>query len=224
MLNQGKARVREIVNPNRLRITGGTARGKKIDSPDVYLRPMMAKVREAVFSTLNYLGLFESGTARVLDIFAGSGSVGLEAISRGAAHATFVDFSENCIATANRNAVGCGFDKKVQTVCAKAEEVLLNPSRFGIQAPYQFISITPPYQEVIYSELITAVCKSPCVVEDTLVLIEYPIEMGSLPYILGDDELFGVRNRKYGRTVIAIYVYRPTKKMDMRPDEFEQFT
>jgi hypothetical protein len=44
VMPQGQERRQEIVNPNRLRITGGTARGKKIDSPDVYLRPMMAKV------------------------------------------------------------------------------------------------------------------------------------------------------------------------------------
>ena len=42
----GKERSRELINPNRLRIMGGTAKGKKIDSPDVYLRPMMAKVSQ----------------------------------------------------------------------------------------------------------------------------------------------------------------------------------
>lgn len=173
-----------------------------------------------MFSTLNFLGLFDTGSARVLDIFAGSGSVGLESISRGAAHATFVDLSQNCIDTARKNAFECGFASKVLPVCASAQDVLLHPTKFGITEPYQFISITPPYQEVIYSELIAAVCKSPCVTEDTIVLIEYPIEMGSLPYILGEEELFGVRNRKYGRTMIALYVYRPTKRLDMRPDEF----
>ena len=86
-------------------------RGRKIDSPDVYLRPMMAKVhtivpivqyscflricahdctikyfvqvREALFSSLYSLGLYDHEEVRVLDIFAGSGSVGLEALSRG---------------------------------------------------------------------------------------------------------------------------------------------
>ena len=80
---QGVKQERDVVNPNRLRILGGVAKGKKIDSPDVHLRPMMAKVREAVFSTFNSIGLFDSNTTRVLDMFAGSGSVGLEALSRG---------------------------------------------------------------------------------------------------------------------------------------------
>jgi hypothetical protein len=52
------------------------------------------------------------------------------------------------------------------------------------------------------------------------VVIEYPVEMGTLPQILGGDRLFGVRNRKYGRTVLAIYVFRPTQKLDMHVDEF----
>jgi len=221
IMNQGQPRQREIANPNRLRILGGTAKGKKIDSPDVYLRPMMAKVREAVFSTLDHLGLFGGNSTRVLDMFAGSGSVGLESLSRGAAHATFVDLSDNCIATALANARKCGFcEHSVSAVCARAEDVLLQPARFGLSEPFQLVSITPPYQEVVYSELIEAVCSSPLVAADTVVLIEYPEEMGPLPAVLGGDRLFGVRNRKYGRTVLAMYVYRPSRQLSMKPDEF----
>eukprot|EP01038_Epipyxis_sp_PR26KG_P006232 gene6232-8587_t len=220
VLNQGVKRVEEIINPNRLRIIGGVAKGKKINSPDVYLRPMMAKVREAIFSTLDHIGLFNTNTSRVLDMFSGSGSVGLEALSRGAVHTTFVDFSSNCIDTSLNNAQSCGFKNQVSAVCASVEDVLNDPLRFNLKEPYQLISITPPYQEVVYNDLINAVCNSPLVTEGTIVIIEYPEEMGSLPYILGDNKLFGVRNRKYGRTVIAIYVYRPNQKLDMRPDEF----
>jgi 16S rRNA (guanine(966)-N(2))-methyltransferase RsmD len=155
-----------------------------------------------------------------LDTFAGSGSVGLEALSRGAAHATFVDLSGDCTQTALRNAASCGFTGQAAAVCARAEEVLTNPARFGLDQPFTVVSITPPYEEVIYNELIQAVTNSPLVVEDTIVIIEYPVEMGTMPYILGGDKLYGIRNRKYGRTVLGLYVYRPTKKYDMRPEEF----
>lgn len=218
--NQGAKREKEIVNPNRLRIIAGTAKGKKIDSPDVYLRPMMAKVREAVFSTLDFIGVFQGNTTRVLDMFAGSGSVGLEALSRGAAHCTFVDLAENCIETCHLNSKSCGFDSRVTSVCARAEDVLTNPAQYNLDQPYRLISITPPYQEVVYKELIDAVCNSPLVAPDTIVVIEYPEEMGSLPPILGEDKLFGVRNRRYGRTILGIYVYRPSESIDMRPAEF----
>lgn len=220
ILNQGKVRVKELINPNRLRIIAGSAKGKKIDSPDVYLRPMMAKVREALFSTLEFMGLFESNTTRVMDTFCGSGSVGLESISRGAAFCCFVDLSPDCTATAMRNLDTCGFAGQGAAVCCRTEEALREPQKYGINEPFQLISITPPYEEVIYSELIEAVCNSPAVAPDTIVVIEYPEEMGKLPFILGTDKLYGVRNRKYGRTVLGIYVYRPNKKYDMRPDEF----
>ena len=221
ILSQGQPRARQIFNPNKLKIIAGVAKGKKLESPSVYLRPMMAKVREALFSTLGHIGVFDVDTARVLDTFSGSGSVGLEALSRGAAHTTFVDLSPDCIATAQRNAAMCGFDGKTSAVCARAEEVLSSPAKFGLTEPYSLVSITPPYEEVIYNTLIDAVCNSPLVVEDTLVIIEYPVEMGTLPYVLGGDKLFGVRNRRYGRTVLGLYVYRPNKKYDMRADEFE---
>lgn len=218
--SQGQERVRELINPNKLRIIGGTAKGKKIDSPDVYLRPMMAKVREALFSTLSFQGLFTSNTTNVLDVFSGSGSVGLEALSRGAARTVFVDLSPDCVKTALRNAEKCGFAGQASAVCAPAEEVLKYPAKYGLTTPFQLVSITPPYEEVIYNQLIEALCVSPLVVEDTIIVLEYPVELKALPYVLGDNYLFGIRNRRYGRTVLGMYVCRPTKKYDMRPEEF----
>ena len=85
---------------------------------------------------------------------------------------------------------------------------------------YGGVILINPYGEVIYKILIEAVCNSPLIVQDTLVVIEYPVEMGTLPFILGEDKLYGIRNRKYGRTVLGLYVYRPNNKYDMRPDEF----
>ena len=62
---QGKALDIGMSSPSRLRIIGGSARGKKLDSPQVHLRPMMGKVREALFSTLFSFGLFTGKPARV---------------------------------------------------------------------------------------------------------------------------------------------------------------
>lgn len=69
----------------------------------------MAKVRAALFSTLVYVDLFKSNTTYVLDTFCGSGSVGLEALSRGAAHCVFVDLSRNCADTGACFSVCCPF-------------------------------------------------------------------------------------------------------------------
>eukprot|EP01039_Chlorochromonas_danica_P006198 gene6198-6834_t len=250
-------------SPNNLRIIAGTARGKRLRSPEVYLRPMMAKVREAIFSTLTSFGLFESHSARILDIFSGAGSVGLESLSRGAAHATFVDLSPVCVETCRGNAQSLGFADRITTIAARAEDVLAHPQTYfkGDLQPYQLVSLTPPYQEVSYTVLVQSLCSSPLLAEDSLVLIEYPVEMGSLPFTLGpstvlpeieefkeqkeaasrkrwsninprdternqqaemvdDGVLFGLRNRRYGRTVLALYVFRPSKQWDLRPTEF----
>ena len=70
----------EVGSPTRLRVIAGSARGRKLDSPETLLRPMMGKVREALFSTLVSLGVFAAPRrVRALDTFCGSGSVGVEA-------------------------------------------------------------------------------------------------------------------------------------------------
>lgn len=209
------------MNPNKLKIIGGIAKGTKLNSPNVYLRPMMSKVREALFSTLTHMEVFTGDNTRVLDVFSGSGSVGLEALSRGATYTTFVDLSKDCTDTALANAVKCGFQSKTNAICARAEDVLTQPNTYGLTQPYQLISITPPYLEVSYDELITGVCNSPLVEPNTIVILEYPTEMGLFPHILGVDKLYGVRNRRYGRTMLGIYVYRPTIQYDFKIDEFK---
>ena len=122
---QGRREKVELNNNNNnnylIKIMAGMARGRKLESPStVYLRPMMGKVKEAIYSTLTSFGIYNSDTTsssssspsrnrptsskiRHLDIFAGSGSVGLESLSRGATHCTFVDFSMDCCTCIQRN-------------------------------------------------------------------------------------------------------------------------
>jgi 16S rRNA (guanine966-N2)-methyltransferase len=93
---------------------------------------------------------------------------------------------------------------------------------FALQKPWVFLR----YEEVVYADLLEAVANSPLVTEDTIVVIEYPIELGCLPHVLSRDDggaLIGVRNRRYGRTVIAMYIVNPTGVLsvaDSRPEEF----
>ena len=231
---QGKARDFGMNNPSNLKILGGTARGRRLDSPEVYLRPMMGKVREAVFSTFTSFGLYDEGVnTRHLDIFSGSGSVGLESLSRGASHATFVDFSQDCCNTVERNAKWCRFeeDGQIRTVCSDYLQALRDPTSVGIPAgiTYEIVTLTPPYEEVVYADLIDGVANSPLVTDDTVVMIEYPVELGCLPHVISRKDggaLVGVRNRRYGRTVIAMYVVNPTGRMEVaesRPEEFIEF-
>mmetsp|Transcript_8342 Transcript_8342/g.10559 ORF Transcript_8342/g.10559 Transcript_8342/m.10559 type:complete len:360 (+) Transcript_8342:206-1285(+) len=233
---QGKARVEGLNNPSNLKILGGIARGRRLDSPEVYLRPMMGKVREAVYSTFTSFGLYKDGVAtRHLDIFSGSGSVGLESLSRGSVHCTFVDLAKDCCNAVERNVKICNFDDdidKTRVVNADAITALRDPVSVGIPEgfTYNLVTLCPPYEEIVYADLLDAVANSPAVTDDTVVLVEYPVELGCLPHVIKRNDgglLVGVRNRKYGRTVIALYVVNPTGRLDpsaeSRPEEFVSF-
>jgi 16S rRNA G966 N2-methylase RsmD len=97
------------------------------------------------------------------------------------------------------------------------DAVLQQPSAFGLEKPFELVTITPPYEEVVYADLVRWVATSPLVDEDTVVVIEYPVELGCFPPTLADGKLVGLRNRKYGRTVLGVYVYRPTGRLDLAP-------
>ncbi|GMI08166.1 hypothetical protein TrVE_jg12491 [Triparma verrucosa] len=196
----------------------------------------MGKVKEALFSTLRSFGLYEPGSKSVkwLDVFCGSGSVGLESLSRShkscdGGLSVFVDFAEDCCQTVRDNLDTMNFENLGYPIKSDALKALINPVEAGIDVDrFDVVSITPPYEEVVYADLVDAVCNSPVVGEDTVVVIEYPVELGSLPHVVkgsqdGSSTLVGVRNRKYGRTVIAIYVADPTGRMEgaeSRPEEF----
>ncbi len=199
----------------------------------MYLRPMMGKVKEAVYSTFASFGLYDAtlsssstDAVRHLDIFSGSGSVGLESLSRGASHCTFVDMSPDCCNTCERNVQRCGFDgwvkeggglgtgptadadgePRARVVCSDAYRALRHPETVGIpsDSKYDIVTLCPPYEEIVYAELLEAVANSILVTEDTIVLVEYPVELGCLPHVIGREDggvLIGVRNRRYGRTV-----------------------
>lgn len=230
---QGRARDTERYNnPSNLRVLGGSVRGRKLESPTVYLRPMMGKVKEAVYSTFTSFGLYDDvgGSpcrTRHLDIFSGSGSVGLESLSRGARHCTFVDMSSDCTSTCQRNVEKCGFDgwneggvgtgipdegePTARIVCTDAYRALRSPESVGIppESKFDIVTLCPPYEEIVYAELLEAVANSVLVTEDTVILVEYPVELGCLPHVIARDDggvLVGVRNRKYGRTVSCYLV------------------
>lgn len=208
--------------PPGLRVSSGTARGRRIKSPNVYLRPMMAKVREALFSMLEMFQVLRSDGA-TLDLFAGSGSIGIESLSRGMGRAVFVDAAHECTETIEENLIGCRFDAQGQTVCARVENFVKNGASLNNGQHYNLITVTPPYEEVNYSDLMTAIALSDCVGEDTFVVVEYPVELKSLPPVIG-HRLIGLRNRRYGRTVLGLYVCNPTFDINPRPEEFIDVT
>merc|ERR1712070_781132 len=123
--------------------------------------------------------------------------------------ATFVDFSPKCTKVIRENCERMGVAEQATVVEAKVEEGLAKPGRFGLSVPYDLVTMTPPYEEVVYKELMDALVNSPVVGEDTLIVVEYPVELGLFPPVLAGGVLVGLRNRKYvGRSLQSTWCAR----------------
>lgn len=122
------------------RIVAGAAGGRRLAvPPGDRTRPTSDRTREALFGTL--AGLLDLDGARVLDLYAGSGAVGLEAVSRGAGAALLVDADARAAATARANAAALGLADRVTVRRDRVERVLLvTPPR-----PYELVFADPPY-------------------------------------------------------------------------------
>lgn len=122
-----------------MRIVAGTLRGRTVDGPSWDgLRPTSDSLRETLF---NVVGHRLTG-ARVLDVFAGTGAVGLEALSRGASHATFVERDTRAITLIDRNITRLG----VAEACAIIRDDFMTPRRKGTPGDgFDFIFLDPPY-------------------------------------------------------------------------------
>ncbi len=127
-----------------MRIVAGSLRGKNIKAPDgLDTRPTTDRVREALFSSLYSLrGGFEG--AVVLDMFAGSGALGLEAISRGAAYATFCERDAAAAAVLRANVQACGLDVS-QARIMQCDAFKRPPSEPSSHGAYDLVFLDPPY-------------------------------------------------------------------------------
>jgi 16S rRNA (guanine966-N2)-methyltransferase len=172
-----------------VRIVAGTFKGRRLQAPrGVHTRPTADRVREALFSILGPLG-----GERVLDLYAGSGALGIEALSRGAAGAVFVDSDARAAAAIRRNLDEIGIDAPVHRRDALAY------LRAAKEGPFDLVFLDPPYSSASelagqLSELLPAVLsKDPRIVSESDK--RTPLEL-TLPLV---DE------RVYGDTRIAIH-------------------
>lgn len=175
-----------------MRVITGSARGRRLktlEGRDV--RPTTDRVKEALFSIIQ----FELEGRRVLDMFAGSGQLGIEALSRGAAGAVFVDADKRAVAVVEENLKSTGLDPLAQVFQADSLMFVRNRGdRFGIAL------LDPPYAAGLLGRALEAVV--PCMEEDGIIICELP-EKAELPQRVG---LFELRRRyRYGKTELAVY-------------------
>ena len=167
-----------------MRIIAGALKGRRLASPDwPGLRPTSDKLRETLF---NVLGPAIAG-ARVLDGYAGSGAVGIEALSRGASHVTFVDSDRRATELVQANLLHCGLKEGyaiIRVDFAGAAARLERPGPDGTARPFDIIFLDPPYGA---SEMASALAAAAGLASnDTRVIVEHarrdepPAEAGKL--------------------------------------------
>ena len=178
-----------------MRIVGGNLRGRVLRAPGgAATRPTSEKVREAVF---NILGSVAGD--RVLDLFAGSGALGIEALSRGATHATFVDAARPAVTAIRSNLRELALEDRATVVPGDAVGFA---ARHQPEAPWRLVFVDPPYR----SDLATrAVLALPCkhLSTEAMVVIEHD-RRNAPPDTLGS--LLRTDQRRYGDTLISFFV------------------
>ena len=172
-----------------VRIVGGTLGGRVLRAPSGHsTRPTSEKVREAIF---NILGDIEG--VHVLDLFAGSGALGIEALSRGAVHATFVDQDRTALAALRRNLQELAVEDRATVI---AQDAVAAAKR--APAETRLVFVDPPYASDLAQRAVLALPRLP----DVRIVIEHdrkhapPEQLGSL---LRTDQ------RRYGDTLVSFY-------------------
>ena len=166
-----------------VRVVAGDLRGRRIEAPTTEAtRPTTDKVREAVFNSLRSMDVLEG--ARVLDLFAGTGAMGIEALSRGAAHCVFVESDRAALAVLRTNLQQLGIADRSTVISGDA--VMQASQQQGID----LLIADPPYGYKDWTRLLAGVTAG-------LVVLESDREVGDI------EGWNTVRAKKYGRTHVA---------------------
>lgn len=185
-----------------MRIVGGQWRGRPVEAPEgrEVTRPTTDRVREAVSSMLlSETGLSLEGLS-VLDAFAGSGAMGLELLSRGAARCTFVDSDRAACARVRRNLASLGAEEGCARVI-RADSMRL-ASGMVPGAPFDVVLLDPPYatDAAEVASLVETLARTGKLAEEALVLYERDAQAPSI-----EPEGFScVRQKRYGKTAVDL--------------------
>ena len=181
---------------NSMRVVGGTAKGHRLKGAVVPgVRPTSERARAAIFNVLPPWLLNE---ARVLDLFAGTGSLGIEALSRGASWADFVERNRRQCQVLQANIYATGFDGMARAHCADAGRILST-----LSGPYQLVLMDPPYKMENLDEFMETVgSKSGLLSDDGIVVVGH-----SRHTSLGSQYggLSRYSDRRYGDNLVDFY-------------------
>jgi len=182
-----------------LRIIGGALKGKRLYSVrDMSIRPTADRLRESIFNILSHRVL----DAVVLDLFAGTGALGIEALSRGAASALFVDNRKEALSVLKRNIDSCMLNQKANIVKWNVKQNL-NCIRSKKQT-FDLIFLDPPYDRNLIKPTLFNLDKSHSLKNEACIVVEHSL----FEPIPTDLFVFGLLDqRKYGKTLVSFLNY-----------------
>lgn len=177
-----------------MRVISGTAKGRTLKSPGAATRPITDRAKESLF---NILGT-RVQNANVLDLFAGAGSVGIEALSRGARAATFVELDREALRAIRDNLTLTRLGDHARIARLDVFKFI----RQGATEPYDLIYVAPPQYKELWSETLAALDGRGFLSDQGVVVAQiHPREFRAVQ--LEDFELFD--SRKYGSTMLCFY-------------------
>ena len=181
-----------------LKITGGSKRGMILSAPrGKEVRPTSAKIREALFSIIGDSVI----DAYVLDLFAGSGILGIEAMSRGASSATFVDSGSAAAWNVLMNLKKTGLENKCRVMNMDFRKALRVMKKQ--KSTFNLVFLDPPYSKKVIEEAVRGLVDSGLLEDRSMLIAEYSISSG--PEF--SEQLHLLINRRYGSTGIGVYLH-----------------
>ena len=182
-----------------MRVNAGICRGMKLKSPHGEVtRPTADRVKESLFNIISNQIDFQG--CRVLDICAGTGSLGIESLSRGAASCTFIEQNRNVSGILTENLTAAKFEHRSELLTMESHKALKLLSKRG--AGYDLVFLDPPYDSGIYLSIAALLCELGLLTVDSLFIAECSVR-NPLPGTVGT--LIKTDRRVYGDTAIEFY-------------------
>lgn len=186
-----------------MRLIAGEAKGRRLNVPrGLQVRPSGARLRESAFGILDHRDAISG--ARVLDLFAGIGALGLEALSRGAAHLTAVEKERDVARVLLENVAHCRFQDRVQVHVEPAGAALERMA--GNEPPFDLVLVDPPYRQGLIPEALGDLLRLHLLADGGRVLIEHPRDESVEPPVGYELEL----TRRCGDSLLTLLQRSPT--------------
>ncbi|MBQ3404638.1 MAG: 16S rRNA (guanine(966)-N(2))-methyltransferase RsmD [Oscillospiraceae bacterium] len=177
-----------------MRVIAGTAKGRRLSEPEgMDIRPTTDNVKESIFNIIQ----FDIEGASVLDMFAGTGQLGIEALSRGAEKAVFLDRSRKALNIVQRNLETAGFSDRARLFCTDSLQWI------GCGEKFDIVVMDPPYDGDILEKALSLAISFDILADDGIIVCE---SRSDKTLTEPDSGAFKKREYRYGKIKISMFI------------------